>query len=105
MAIGRSRGCATSCHIVPHVRTESTEVRGTVEQLIPRIKTLVGHGQKRKQLTDAHAQTAGRHSRRLTQVLYASPPADLPLATEFARPSLTIMVPSLSTCAHASLNC
>ena len=42
---------------------------------------------------------------RLTQVLYASPPADLPLATEFARPSLTIMVPSLSTCAHASLNC
>ena len=42
---------------------------------------------------------------RLTQVLYASPPADLPLATEFARPSLTIMVPSVSMCAHASLNC
>ena len=39
-------------------------------------------------------QLAGIH--RLTQLLYASPPAHLPVATEFAPPSLT-MVPRVRT--------
>ena len=75
---------------------KSTEVRReTFEQFISSIKTYVGHGRERKQRADAHTQTARRHSTPHATAL-RFPPAHLPVATEFAPPSLT-MVPRVRT--------
>ena len=88
---------------------KSTEVRReTFEQFISSIKTYVGHGRERKQLADAHTQTARRHSTPHATAL-RFPPAHLPVATEFAQPSLTlwclgcVYLPSGRM--HASYNC
>ena len=60
--VGEMAGPAVCHGCLVGVPVNRGQERETFEQFISSIKTYVGHGRERKQLADAHTQTARRHS-------------------------------------------